>query len=324
MGDFGKHAPLEETMQSVQSLVLIVDDDPVQLGVIEQAFRTMEVPWETRFFMDPSDVLVELRKNPGALLVTDWMMPEMSGLELCHHVRDDSWHGKGFHYCILLTSRKAARDAVEALDEAHQYLVKPVDPQRLAQHIEAGLRFSYAPVPAEKVELAPGEDAHADAMARRAALRFLDAELDSVGPGKELSLFLCEPEGLLSVEGQFGPDVKEEILREWVQRVHSVLREEDQLIRWKGNCYLGICPQVSQTAMNVMAQGIRSTISRLPFRTGKGFFSGGICIGIASADSDELDSWTLLHQAEESLKEAISQGPGSIVAAEMVGAPTRH
>lgn len=307
---------------AARSLVLVVDDDPVQLGVLEQAFKQMEVPWETRFFQDPSDVLLELRKNPGALLVTDWMMPEMSGIELCHQVRNDTWHGKGFHYCILLTSRNAARDAVEALDEAHQYLVKPVDPQKLASHIESGLRLSCAPVQVDVLPSTPEEDAHTEAMARRAALRFLDAQLDGVGSGNELSIFLCEPEGLQAVARQYGSEVMEEILREWVQRIHAVLRPDDQLIRWKGNCYLGICPKLSQSAMNTLSQGIRSGISRTPFRTSMGYFSGGICIGTACADSDELDSWILLHQAEEALKEALERGPGTIVAAEMVGTPS--
>ncbi|MEN9354620.1 MAG: hypothetical protein RL318_1945 [Fibrobacterota bacterium] len=309
-------------MQNGRSLVLIVDDDPVQLAVIEQAFLQMEVPWETRFFQDPSDVLIELRKHPGALLVTDWMMPEMSGVELCHQVRNDAWHGKGFHYCILLTSRKAAKDAVEALDEAHQYLVKPVDPQKLANHIESGLRFYGSPLQIDVPAVVPEEDAHADAVARRAALRFLDAELDSVGAEKELSIFLCEPEGLNAVTVQYGPEVMEEILREWVQRIHGVLRDDDQLIRWKGNCYLGICPSLSQESLGALAHGIRSVISRTLYRTSAGFFSGGICIGSATADSDELDSWLLLHQAEEALKEALARGPGSIVAAEMVGSPS--
>lgn len=305
-----------------RALVLVVDDDPVQLGVLEQAFRQMDVPWETRFFLDPFDVLLELRKNPGALLVTDWMMPEMSGIELVHQVRSDAWHGKGFHYCILMTSRKAAKDAVLALDEAHQYLVKPVDPEKLASHIEAGLKMSSLSLVQEAAPPVAEEDPHADAIARRAALRFLDAALDTVCAGNEVSIFLCEPEGLKAVAYQYGSDVSEEILREWVQRIHGVLRPEDQLIRWKDNCYLGICPQLDQAEMAVLAHGVRSAISRMPYRTGKGYFSGGICIGTACADSAELDSWILLHQAEDALKEALELGPGSIVSAEMIGAPS--
>ena len=138
-------------------LVFVVDDDPIQLGVLEQAFASLHVPWDTRFFQDPSDVILQLRKHPGALVVTDWMMPEMSGLDLCRQVRDDTWHGKGFHYCILLTSRRSARDAAQGLDEAHEYLVKPVDPERLAARIEAGLRYSQPPVPAPSLPSAPSQ-----------------------------------------------------------------------------------------------------------------------------------------------------------------------
>lgn len=304
-------------------LVLVVDDDPLQLQVLEQAFTHLNVPWETRFFSDPTSVLLELRKNPGAVLVTDWMMPEMTGLELCHHVRSDAWHGKGFHYCILLTSRKTGHDAVQGLDEAHEFLVKPVDPKRLAAHIEVGLRMS-----SEKVDSSSGYSEGAlptlptEGSSRRAALRKIDLFLDQVGVGNELSVFLCEPVGLFAIHDYFGRDVHDQILTDWVWRIQKALGSTGVLLQWDKSRYLGICEKVTKEAMEELSFQIREAVGSLPFRTSAGFFSGGLCLGSATSDSTELDSWLLLHQAEDALKQALEQGPGALVAAPMVGAPS--
>jgi PleD family two-component response regulator len=300
-------------------LVFVVDDDPIQLGVLEQAFASLRVPWDTRFFQDPSDVMLELRKHPGALMVTDWMMPEMSGLDLCRQVRDDTWHGKGFHYCILLTSRRSARDAVQGLDEAHEYLVKPVDPKRLATRIQAGLRYSQASTRRQE----PAGPPLADALARRSALHFLDTQLETIARGKELWIFLCVPEGLDIVGQRFGAHVHGQILAEWTRRIHAQLRPEDLFVPWLDGSFLGACPDSPASRMAESFERIRRSVEAQPFSTDAGFFSGNLCAGLAGVDSEELDSWLLIHLAEEALSQARQQGPGTVVTAPLVGAPIR-
>lgn len=300
-------------------LVFVVDDDPIQLGVLEQAFASLHVPWDTRFFQDPSDVILQLRKHPGALVVTDWMMPEMSGLDLCRQVRDDTWHGKGFHYCILLTSRRSARDAVQGLDEAHEYLVKPVDPARLAARIEAGLRYSQAPVPQPAMP-APSLPS---APSQHSALHYLDIQLEAIAKGHELWLFLCVPEGLNAVGQQFGAHIHGQILAEWTQRIHARLRPEDLFVPWTDGKFLGVCPDSPVVQMRKAFARIHQAVEAQPFATDAGFFSGNLCAGLAGVDSEELNSWLLIHQAEEALAQARKQGPGTVIEAPLVGTPTR-
>lgn len=68
------------------------------------------------------------------ILVLDWMMPGMNGLELCRRLREEDYHGK----ILLLTARDSVEDKVSGLDSgADDYLVKPFEFAELVARIKA-------------------------------------------------------------------------------------------------------------------------------------------------------------------------------------------
>ncbi len=74
------------------------------------------------------------------IVLTDWQMPEMDGLELIRRIREKE--DTGFIYTILLTARSATSDVVWGMDHgADAYLVKPADPEELRARIHAGVRI---------------------------------------------------------------------------------------------------------------------------------------------------------------------------------------
>lgn len=74
------------------------------------------------------------------IVLTDWQMPEVDGLELIRRIRDKE--DTGFVYTILLTARSATSDVVWGMDHgADAYLVKPADPDELRARIQAGVRI---------------------------------------------------------------------------------------------------------------------------------------------------------------------------------------
>ncbi len=79
-------------------------------------------------------------ETPIRMVITDWMMPEMDGIELCRKIRradlDD------YVYIILLTAKDRAEDAVAGLEAgADDYIIKPFDPNELRARIRAGQRI---------------------------------------------------------------------------------------------------------------------------------------------------------------------------------------
>ncbi len=75
------------------------------------------------------------------IVITDWLMPEMNGLELCKEIRSDSG-GYGYTYIIMLTAQDSKNDIIAGLDAgADEYLVKPVHKPELQARIRTALRI---------------------------------------------------------------------------------------------------------------------------------------------------------------------------------------
>lgn len=93
--------------------ILVVDDAKFSSAVIAKALRDRGCR-NLRFTDSPLQALRSLEKRPAHILIADWMMPAMDGLELTRRVKllDDAQ--QHYTYVMLLT----ARDDLEALDEA--------------------------------------------------------------------------------------------------------------------------------------------------------------------------------------------------------------
>lgn len=117
--------------------VLVVDDSGAQRRILAASLRK----WG--FAVDEADsghtALVQCRLNPPDMVLSDWMMPGMDGLEFCQHFR--ALPRESYGYFILLTS-KTEKDAVTlGLDcGADDFLTKPVNTAELRARINAGQR----------------------------------------------------------------------------------------------------------------------------------------------------------------------------------------
>jgi len=86
------------------------------------------------------EALEEFLSSKIDLVITDWMMPEMDGLELIRHIRSRT--ETPFAYVILLTSREDKKDIVKALESGvDDYIIKPFDPAELQARVNVGVRM---------------------------------------------------------------------------------------------------------------------------------------------------------------------------------------
>jgi putative two-component system response regulator len=89
---------------------------------------------------DGREALELARTGLYRLVVSDWEMPGMSGVELCRQIRQRAW--SGYVYVILLTSYSGVTNVVEGLDAgADDFLTKPFQPQELRVRLRAGERL---------------------------------------------------------------------------------------------------------------------------------------------------------------------------------------
>jgi two-component system cell cycle response regulator len=118
--------------------VLIAEDDRVAARVLERLLR--QAGYEVRVAHDGKQAWAMYQQSPVPLVITDWMMPEMDGLELCHHLREHSYDG--YTYILLLTARDQKEDRVAALNAgADDFLTKPPDPAELHARLRTAQRI---------------------------------------------------------------------------------------------------------------------------------------------------------------------------------------
>ncbi|GGA17991.1 PP2C family protein-serine/threonine phosphatase [Neptunicoccus cionae] len=117
--------------------VLVVDDSNLQRKIVTLNLQK----WGYRVLEASSGVkaLEICTREPIDLVLSDWMMPEMDGLEFCKQFRQMERNTYG--YFILLTSKNEKNDVAEGLHiGADDFLSKPVDTAELKARIRAGER----------------------------------------------------------------------------------------------------------------------------------------------------------------------------------------
>jgi putative two-component system response regulator len=119
-------------------LVLVVDDDPVTSEIIVEDLRQFGHQVVTA--TNGREAFDLIRTGQFHLVVSDWQMPEMSGLELCQEIRKRQW--SGYIYVILLTSQSGVENVVAGLKAgADDFLTKPFHPQELRMRLRTGERI---------------------------------------------------------------------------------------------------------------------------------------------------------------------------------------
>jgi two-component system, cell cycle response regulator len=117
--------------------VLIADDSAVYRKLVEQTLSNNNYAvLAAKSGLEALDIFTSHRPS---LLITDWMMPDLSGIELCQRIRQD--FPQSYTYIIFLTGITQKSEVVKGLTSgADDYLTKPFDPEELAARAGVGRR----------------------------------------------------------------------------------------------------------------------------------------------------------------------------------------
>ncbi len=131
--------PLHSQISLLPLKILTVEDDAVARAVLRQAL--LKLGHEVVEAKNGAEALVLLAQEPVRLVVSDWMMPELDGLELCRALRNRV--EADYVYFILLTSRDPdvdnQREAIEA--GVDDFLTKPLNLQDIWMRLRVAERI---------------------------------------------------------------------------------------------------------------------------------------------------------------------------------------
>lgn len=118
--------------------VLIADDDEICLELLRSTL--VKAGYQVETATDGRQALEILRTGSYRLVISDWEMPGINGIELCRRIR--TRHSGGYVYIILVTTREGVSNAVEGLNAgADDFISKPFDPTELCVRVRAGERI---------------------------------------------------------------------------------------------------------------------------------------------------------------------------------------
>ncbi|MEX2287504.1 MAG: response regulator [Planctomycetaceae bacterium] len=118
--------------------VLIVDDDEIALELLSETL--IGSGYEVEVARNGREALEILRTGLYRMVISDWEMPEMDGIELCRRIRER--HLSSYVYIILVTARDRTEHIVEGLNAgADDFISKPFQPAELCVRLRTGLRL---------------------------------------------------------------------------------------------------------------------------------------------------------------------------------------
>ena len=119
--------------------VLLAEDEVVSRRLLDATIKRFG--YETTVVENGLEAWKALSaENAPSLVVLDWSMPELDGLEVCRRVRERQ--GRGYTYMLIVTARNAKSDVVAALSAgADDFVSKPIDADELRARLRVGERI---------------------------------------------------------------------------------------------------------------------------------------------------------------------------------------
>jgi len=257
------------------------------------------------------------------LLLLDWEMPKMSGIEVCQRVIAKNPENPA--YIVLLTSRTSSDDIVEGLSNgASDYLSKPFDSAELQVRLQVGKRMielqDKLNTTLQELTNLASHDVLTGLLNRRAIMESLPKEIKRI-ERQELTLCIgmCDIDHFKKINDSYGHLVGDEVLKEVTKRMDESLRDHDLLGRYGGEEFLVITPVDCIKNGIMVYQRICDAVSAQPIVIDDLSISVTISCGVTSysPENNEKDSTELLAKADEALYQAKGAGRNQVVLMEL-------
>lgn len=287
--------------------ILIAEDEAVSRRLLE-SFLT-GLGYDVIVTKDGGEAWAELAKPDAPFLViSDWMMPSLDGLELCRRIR--SRPDSGYIYFIIVTAKGGKEDLVKGLEAgADDYLAKPFDREELKCRVKIGERI----ISLERRILKLANRDHLTGLLnRRAFMERMHGEIQRAKREQgHLSFLIMDIDHFKLVNDRYGHQVGDLALHRVGDILSTSLRPYDYVGRYGGEEFVACIPGVQSNGAHGIAERLRFKIEEMaiPLPDGKGTFGISASFGVSSMRlefGDDED--TIIRRADDALYRAKSEG----------------
>jgi two-component system, cell cycle response regulator len=251
------------------------------------------------------------------ILLTDWMMPEMNGLELCKTVRKQA--NKGYVFIVLLTGRDKKEDIITGLEAgADEYITKPINYAELLARLSSGIRILELERSLrdanEKIKILTITDPLTGCFNRGYMTGKLAQELKRAQRYHHpLSLIFSDLDHFKQVNDTYGHQAGDLVLKEFSRCILGLIRADvDWLARYGGEEFLLVLPETKLEGAYKMAERIRHTISQCEMKWRGKVIRLTASFGVTgiggSMSNQEVSPEILIQQADKSLYQSKREG----------------
>lgn len=290
--------------------VLVADDSPIYRKLVEQALQGHD--YSAVFARTGREALELFAQGAPDIVITDWLMPDVSGLEICQRIRKSEL---AYTYVILLTSISDKEMVVKGLNAgADDYLTKPFDPGELCARIGVGRRIICLQRDIEAKNLLLQEAARTDSLTglpnRRAIEEWAERQIrGAMRHGFPLWVILADLDSFKSVNDNYGHDAGDLVLQKFAEVLRATTRASDICGRMGGEEFVMVLTHVDGNAIVPTVERLREQFASLEFRFGGKTATVTSSFGIAGCEGTSCPEFSdLLRQADAALYAAKRAG----------------
>ena len=259
--------------------VLVADDSAVYRKLVEQSLS--EENFSVLFASRGHEAIEIFEREHPALVITDWMMPDLTGIELCQRIRGGAQ--SSYTYVILVTSQAEKDMVVKGLSAgADDYLTKPFHRDELLARVRVGRRLIELHRQIEAKNRLLEELALTDALTglpnRRAIEEWASRQISGAARhGFPFWVVMIDLDHFKKVNDVYGHDAGDMVLKGFAEILKTNTRLSNISGRIGGEEFLQVLTHVDEQAVAVAVDRIRKHFEE------RSFFFGGASVNFTAS-----------------------------------------